>query len=66
MMKTKDSSKTTKDKTIDIAQIRCTQCYRKLKASRERIGDHKNVVCEHCYQSLVFPYLNYSHEVRLN
>jgi formylmethanofuran dehydrogenase subunit E len=65
-MKTKDLYKKTNDKTIDIAQIRCTKCNRKLKASRERIGDHKNVVCEHCYQSLVFPYLNYSHDVRLN
>ena len=66
MMKTKDNSNTTKDKSIDIVQIRCTKCNRKLEASHERIGDHKNVVCEHCYQFLVFPYLNYSHDVRLN
>ena len=66
MLKTKDCSKTTQDKTIDITQIKCTQCNRKLEASHERIGDHKNVVCEHCYQYLVFPYLNSSHEVRLN
>jgi len=65
-MTAEDRSKKAKDKTIDIAQIRCTKCSRKLKASREGIGDHQNVVCEHCYRYLAFPYLNYSHEVRLN
>ena len=61
-MKIKDRSKKTKDKTIDIAQTRCSQCNRKLKASYERIGDHENVVCEHCCQSLVFPYSNITYE----
>ena len=65
-MTTVNRFKKTEDKTIDIAQIRCSQCNRKLEASHERIGDHKYVVCEHCYQYLVFPNVNYSHEVRLN
>lgn len=65
-MKTKDRYKKAKNQTTDISQIRCTQCNRKLKASHEGIGDHKHVVCEHCYPYLVFPYLNHRYEARPN
>lgn len=64
MMETTERSTNITGRTIDIPLVRCSRCNRKLKASHERIGDRTHVVCEHCYQYIVFPGLENSHEVR--
>ena len=57
----------TTDKSVNVGKVKCSKCNRELTSPYKTIGDwignNNNVLCEACYQDLVFPFLNDSYEL---
>ena len=61
-MAEKDGFEKAKEINIDTGKVKCSKCNRELRNFYEWIGDRKNILCEGCYQNLIFPFLNNSYE----
>lgn len=57
MITNEDRPNLVEDQKVDIEKIKCSNCNRELKFSRNWVGDYNHVLCEGCYQNLVFPFL---------
>ena len=50
----------------DKGTVRCSTCNRKMRVSSTWVEDnHKNILCEDCYQKLMFPDLDDSYERKI-
>jgi formylmethanofuran dehydrogenase subunit E len=61
----KDFYEPTADKSVNIGKVKCSKCNRELISPNKMIGDwignNNNVLCEACYQDLLFPPLSNSY-----
>jgi hypothetical protein len=66
MISSEDRSYPVEKKNVDAGKVKCSRCNRELKFSYQWIGDRQDALCEGCYQSLVFPFLNDSCGLKQN
>ena len=63
----KDLYEPTADKSVDVGKVKCSKCNRELISPYKMIGNwtgnDNNVLCEDCYENLIFPFLNDSYEL---
>ena len=63
----KDFYEPTADKSVDVGKVKCSKCNRELISPYKMIGNwtgnDNNVLCEDCYENLIFPFLNDSYEL---
>lgn len=65
MIARKDNSAREK-KVFDTDKVKCSSCNQELGSFSKQIEGHQNVLCEACYQNLMFPFSSNSYELMLN
>jgi hypothetical protein len=66
MIPNQERPKRVENKKADVGKIKCSNCNRELKFSSNWIDDHDHILCEACYQNLVFPFLNDGYDLKQN
>ncbi len=66
----KDFNEPTADKSVNVGKVKCSKCNRELISPYKMIGDwignNNNVLCEDCYEDLIFPLLNDNYELHFS
>ncbi|MBW2409695.1 MAG: hypothetical protein JRF72_07845 [Deltaproteobacteria bacterium] len=50
-----DSSKADEEDAGKTESVKCSKCYRELKFSAEWICTRNRILCDRCYQGLLYP-----------
>lgn len=62
----KDLYEPTVDNSDNVGKVKCSKCNRKILSPYKMIGswtgNDNNVLCEYCYENLIFPFLNDNYE----